>query len=293
MAEMCFVIMPFSKTSDEHTEEYWAKHFDTFLKPLIEANPDLDAHRSQALRGDILRQIITDLVTSRVVFADLTDHNPNVFWELGVRQSFKHGTITIAEESTKLPFDVGVKGTLLYYPRDYIKMEEFRKKFREAIKDCLANPNNPDSHVLETLSGRGTLFEIFRRDEALRRLEAVSSEVGHNLEVMGTFLKIAEENQKNPENRHYPTLRIRTSAIELLITNRYIEQESIFFEKAEQCMDTLIQLNEQIGFWEYSPDSVENWLMGIKREGELFPAVILKRFKTSVEVAHEAISKRF
>jgi len=36
----------------------------------------------------------------------LTDYNPNVFWELGVRQSFKHNTITIAEEGVILPFDV-------------------------------------------------------------------------------------------------------------------------------------------------------------------------------------------
>lgn len=30
----CFVIMPFSRTNDEHTESYWTKHFEDFLKPL-------------------------------------------------------------------------------------------------------------------------------------------------------------------------------------------------------------------------------------------------------------------
>lgn len=89
--------MPFSKTTDKHTEDYWTEHFERFLKPLIEENPGLEARRSEPLRGDILRQIITDLVVSRVVVADLTDHNPNVYWELGVRQSFQHGTVTIAE----------------------------------------------------------------------------------------------------------------------------------------------------------------------------------------------------
>jgi len=89
--EICFVITPFSKTTDEHTKRYWTEHFKSFLKPLIDENPDLEARRSKPLRGDILREIITDLVVSRVVVADLTDHNPNVYWELGVRQSFKHG----------------------------------------------------------------------------------------------------------------------------------------------------------------------------------------------------------
>ncbi len=159
--EICFVIMPFSKTTEEHTEEYWTEHFRTFLKPLIEANPNIEAHRSEALRGDILRQIITDLVVSRVVVADLTDLNPNVFWELGIRQSFKHGTITIAEVGTTLPFDLHVKGTLFYHPSNHLKLQGFRERFVHAIGDCLLHPDQPDSHVLQTITGRGTLFEMF------------------------------------------------------------------------------------------------------------------------------------
>jgi hypothetical protein len=95
-----------------------------------------------------------------MVVADLTDANPNVYWELGVRQSFKHGTVTIAQHGTTLPFDIGAKGTLFYYPENHIEMAEFEKRFRTAIEDCLMRPDRPDSHVLETISGRGTLFEI-------------------------------------------------------------------------------------------------------------------------------------
>jgi len=179
--QTCFVIMPFSKTTEEHTENYWTEHFENFLKPLVEVNPDFEARRLEAIRGDILRQIITDLVVSPVVVADITDNNTNVYWELGVRQSFKHGTITIAEAGTKLPFDISGKGTLFYYPKNHLKMEEFRRRFKEAIQDCCSHPDRPDSQVLEIISGRGTLFEIFRRDEAIRRLEAVLTECIRNL----------------------------------------------------------------------------------------------------------------
>jgi hypothetical protein len=102
--------------------------------------------------------------TTSIVVADLTDANPNVYWELGVRQSFKHGTITIAEDGTVLPFDLGVKGSLSYFPNNHIKMRAFEKQFDEAITDCLNNPDIPDSHVLETISGRGTLYQILARD---------------------------------------------------------------------------------------------------------------------------------
>ena len=50
--------MPFSKTTNSHTENYWTKHYENFLKPLVEENTNLKAHRSKALRGDILREII-------------------------------------------------------------------------------------------------------------------------------------------------------------------------------------------------------------------------------------------
>ena len=71
----CFVIMPFSETTDKHTAEYWMKHFENFLKPLIEENSKVIAHRSEPLRGDIVKQIINDLVVSPIVVADLTDKN--------------------------------------------------------------------------------------------------------------------------------------------------------------------------------------------------------------------------
>jgi len=46
----CFVIMPFSKTSEQHSEQYWSTLFDTFLKPLIEEHPSVSAFRSAARR---------------------------------------------------------------------------------------------------------------------------------------------------------------------------------------------------------------------------------------------------
>jgi hypothetical protein len=286
--EVCFVIMPFSKTSEEHTQEYWTKHFESFLKPLIEANPSLEARRSEALRGNILTQIITDLVLSRVVVADLTELNPNVFWELGVRQSFEHGTITIAEEGTKLPFDISGKGTLWYDPKNHIKIEVFRKRFKEAIKDCLENPLIPDSHVLETLSGRGTLFEIFHRDETLRRLGALLSECNFNLGGMKAVLQIAQENKANPEKRYFPSTRFRSSAVELLITNAYIDENRAFFESAEKYFVNIIRLYEQSNLWQHYPDATEKYIL---KHVESFIRGC-EKFKREVEEIRDKMRKR-
>ncbi len=41
----CFVIMPFSNTIS-HTEEYWTRHFDSYLKPLVEKSIEATVLRS-------------------------------------------------------------------------------------------------------------------------------------------------------------------------------------------------------------------------------------------------------
>jgi hypothetical protein len=70
--------MPFSD-SENHSAQYWKRHYTSYLKPLIEVSGKIEAFRSEPLRGDISSQIITDLINSDIVVADLTDHNPNVF----------------------------------------------------------------------------------------------------------------------------------------------------------------------------------------------------------------------
>jgi len=282
--------MPLSKTSDNHTKGYWTKHFNNFLKPLIEESGDLLAYRSEALRGDILRQIITDLVTAPVVVADLTDNNSNVYWELGVRQSFSHGTITIAEEGTVLPFDIAAKGTLFYDPTDHLKISEFREKFREAIKDCLSHPNRPDSHVLEVISGRGSLYEIIERDGAIRRVDAVLSECKRNIDVFNEVIETIHENREFfNDSRGFPTSRFRWSAVELLITNRYIDEEPSFYKLAEDYMDEILTINDQLSLWEQSPDLTEDWIL----EEEKSAIKIFNKFKKSVVRVRKNLKTKF
>ncbi len=287
--QKCFVIMPFSRTTEHHTEEYWNKHFNNFLKPYIESHP-LTAFRSSPLRGDILRQIITDLVTAPIVISDLTDSNPNVYWELGVRQSFKHCTITIAEHGTCLPFDLGIKGTLFYYPDNHIKMTEFTNQLSDAINDCLNNPHSPDSHVLETISGRGTLFQILMRDESIRKLDAILSEIQDNLSLLNnikkTYIKNATSRKEDRDDDIIvETNRLRTIAIEHLIVSRYVDAPNNFYNSAEHLRDDLIGINSQIDFCDLGDDPQlgEDWILNeskrIRKAISSFKKLVIEQHK--------------
>jgi len=80
--------------------------FKYVIKPAIEARglkplrADLDASP-----GAITPKLLKDLVESKLVIADLTGRNPNVFYELGIAHSFAKPLIAIADSVSGLPFD--------------------------------------------------------------------------------------------------------------------------------------------------------------------------------------------
>jgi hypothetical protein len=257
----CFVIMPFSDTTSQdihHTEDYWTDHFERVLKPVIEENENLIARRSNPLRGDILKQIITDLVTSPIVVADLTDARPNVYWELGVRQSFKHGTVTIAQKDTRLHFDLGAKGTL-FYEKEPAKWETFRRRFKQAITDCLENPDVPDSHVLEALSGRGSLFETFRRQEAIGRLDALLDEIRYNQNLTRIIADEVEKVLAKEQPGLFPT-SFNLASLELLITTRYVDEDPTFYTVAAGTYNVLQTANSGMNHPVGSPAHTAHWI---------------------------------
>lgn len=111
----CFVIMPFSATKDYRNEAYWTHFFFNFLTPALERH-GYRPRRSEANGNNLIRGIMDDLVCSHLVIAVLTDFNPNVWYELGVRHSHRSGTIMLCEEDQikTLPADLKNQGILCY-----------------------------------------------------------------------------------------------------------------------------------------------------------------------------------
>ncbi len=114
----CFVIMPIRQPG---TPEY--EHFRTIRDTVIE--PALvglaynvvradDISRSGAVTADIVELI----GNAELVVADLTDLNPNVFYELGARHALrKNGTIMLVDETrSDIPFDLQQYRTIKYQP---------------------------------------------------------------------------------------------------------------------------------------------------------------------------------
>ena len=183
-----------------------------------------------------------------IVIADITDGNPNVYWELGVRHSFEHGTIIIAEEGTKRRFDISTLGTLYYLSEDP-KQEEFVEQLQKAIEDCVKNPKRPDSHVLETVTGRGSIYSIINREESIRRLEALYYEITLNINMVDALNSILSENLKGNKARKFSPGRFAYDSLELLTTNRYLDQDESFYQRSTKNRDIIHMINNELNIW--------------------------------------------
>ena len=101
MSKTCFVIMAIgSQNHDGETIDSSVlkqKYNDLIKEAILKADPSLDVVRADEISapGTMSTDIITRIMHSDIVVADITYPNPNVFYELGLRHACRAGTIII------------------------------------------------------------------------------------------------------------------------------------------------------------------------------------------------------
>ncbi|MCD2425501.1 hypothetical protein LQ567_22140 [Niabella pedocola] len=101
-----FVIMPFVERHNNRPAGFFKEVLDNLLIPAgIEAGFDVETANKQG--SDVIQStIINDLLEADLVIADLTDHNPNVLFELGLRMANDLPIALIKSKDTGRIFDV-------------------------------------------------------------------------------------------------------------------------------------------------------------------------------------------
>ena len=64
--------------------------------------------------GPIAQEIIDQILRCRIIIAEISDSNPNVFYEVGWAHALERPTILLAREGTSLPFDIAHVNTIIY-----------------------------------------------------------------------------------------------------------------------------------------------------------------------------------
>jgi predicted acetyltransferase len=86
--------------------------------------------------GLIIADIVRDITEAKVIIAEITPANPNVYYEVGYAHALNKPTILIAEKPTQLPFDVSPFRVLFYENTigGKAKIEAGLRKHLEAIQ---------------------------------------------------------------------------------------------------------------------------------------------------------------
>lgn len=111
--------------------------------------------------------IINYLKTAPMVIADMTDHNPNAFYELGFRQALELPLVPIIKVGGNLPFDVITTRTV-FYDTDVSKIEESKIDLKAKIQS-FENFEMPESRLDKSL----TLDEL--DDKLTKKLNRILS----------------------------------------------------------------------------------------------------------------------
>lgn len=120
--------------------------------------------------GSITHDVLTRLYRSDAVIADLTDLNPNVFYELGVRHALRSGTILIALKGTKPPFDVGDLRVIPYEDRVGAQKSAI-PEIQAVLNSLLATERAVDSPVLHAIPQLSKLGAVKEHEAQLGALE--------------------------------------------------------------------------------------------------------------------------
>ncbi len=161
-ASTCFVIAPIGDDgSPVRTRS------DKVLRHII--SPVAEACGLLALRADriqrpgiITSDVIRHVVGDRMVVADLTGSNPNVFYELAVRHAFGMPYVQMIEKGERLPFDISAARTIHVDHRDLDSVEECKQEMQAHMQAALAQE---DRRIESPVSISIGLAELVRSDD--------------------------------------------------------------------------------------------------------------------------------
>lgn len=110
----CFVIMPIGELSSYPPNHFLEVYEDIFV-PAIKAAGYVPKRADDDKSSNMIQvNIIEDIVNAPMAICDLSTRNPNVLFELGIRQAFDLPVVLVQEEGTPRIFDISNFNTYDY-----------------------------------------------------------------------------------------------------------------------------------------------------------------------------------
>jgi hypothetical protein len=136
----CFVVMPFAAPIGAYYQQIYEPAIEKAgLKP-IRADADIFG------TGKIIDQIWEGINHAKVLVAELTTRNPNVFYELGLAHALNKPVVLVSSNQDDVPFDLQHIRVIYYDMSDPFWGPKLIEKIAENLVSAL---NDPEEAIFE------------------------------------------------------------------------------------------------------------------------------------------------
>ncbi len=220
--KICFVVSPIGEEGSETRERA-----DQVLKHIISTSVEPLGYtviRADKISepGIITTQIIEHIVDSDLVIADLTEKNPNVFYELAVRHAIRKPLVQLIRKGDIIPFDVAATRIIQFDLHNLDSVAAAKEEISSQVKSLESGNNDVHNPIsvsldLKVLKESGNIEERSLADivEAVSdlRLALTSSEKTLSSKALDELKTSIDNIPLRIENRFDPDFKRRKRRI--------------------------------------------------------------------------------
>lgn len=248
----CFVLMPISDHDD-----YAPGHFKAVFDDIIA--PACSMASFQAVRADQVKatnlihlDILKKLLDAPIVICDLSTRNPNVLFELGIRQAFDKPVVLIQERGTPKIFDIAPLRYLEYCKElKYHDVLRTQNELKESILATIAADSEEDNInsivKLLSLANAARIPELRKGGKSELALEVLQIEMRDLRRAIEAIGMDRLRNQKNISISAIEYEKI-SNTIDKIQLNRRMnpsEREQILHGLIQQIEDMLMRSEDR------------------------------------------------
>lgn len=223
--EKCFIIMPISDQGD-YPAGHFTKVYEQIIKPAV-TDAGYEPYRvdENNICDAIINKIFTAIQDCPMAICDLSNRNPNVLYELGLRQAYDKPVVLIQDEKTDKIFDVSGISTVFYKSgRLYEDVIEARENIKNAILATKEGKVNSLAKIMKASVPDFSQVEVSQDDKMNVILDGIYNELRQI-----NSKKVKEDSKNNISNieRYINNVNKLIITYDLMNPNVYIKKEDI------------------------------------------------------------------
>lgn len=147
--------------------------------------------------GSITTDVVNHILKSDLIIADLSEHNPNAFYELGIAHAAEKNVIHVCRKDFSIPFDNNHERTVLFDIRSWESIE----KARIQISEMVAHIERPDFKVSNPVTVAKTLQQLKEGDTKDQKIAELTAE-NETLQIKIDDIERDNKSLSNKINAH-------------------------------------------------------------------------------------------